>query len=75
MGLHGVGVGVVQGAGVGVLGVCPALDLCPSTSMPIKIVWLPLAWLVGTATVTVTRVSVAQGHGLPGPYTSLYPLT
>ncbi|XP_032918686.1 plasma protease C1 inhibitor [Catharus ustulatus] len=24
--------------------------------MPIKIVWLPLAWLVATATVTVTRV-------------------
>lgn len=75
MGLHGVGVEVVQGAGVGVLGVCPALDLCPSTSMRAKTLWLPLAWLVATATVTVTPVSVAQRHGLPVPNTSLYPLT
>lgn len=75
MGLHGVGVRVVQGAGVGVLGDCPALDLCPSTSMPAKTLWLPLAWLVATATVTVTPVSAAQGHGLPLPDTSLHPLT
>lgn len=59
----------MQGAGVGVLGVCAALDLCPPTSMPTKTLWLPLAWLVATATVTVTPVSVPQGHGLPVPDT------
>uniref|UniRef100_A0A8U8BIJ3 Uncharacterized protein n=1 Tax=Geospiza parvula TaxID=87175 RepID=A0A8U8BIJ3_GEOPR len=38
------------------LGVCPVLDLCPPASMAIKTLWLPLAWLVATATVTVTPV-------------------
>lgn len=46
-----------------------------STSMPTKTLWLPLAWLVATATVTVTPVSAAQGHGLPVPDTPLHPLT
>ncbi|KAM9605939.1 plasma protease C1 inhibitor isoform 3-T5 [Morphnus guianensis] len=35
--------------------------------MPTMTCWLPLVWLVATATATVTPVSVAQGCGLPAP--------
>jgi len=53
------------GSGGGRAGACPALDLCLPTRLPTMMHWLPLVWLVATATATVTPVSVAQGHGLP----------